>query len=727
MSEQAKKNPTANPKTPSRGPDFDIINIGDYISMIRERWFLGLVCAVLLSGLVGYFLLSRPPVYQARSAIFWEQGERILDIPQVVDTGLEGAGGMWTVRLQNHINQIYSSAFRAYVVESFTEEEAEIIIAPYVSDDPEAPMPSVAGSLGEILVRNVPGSFLVNITVRHGHPEAAALIANRYAERYIQFARERSETGNQEVITFLNERAEEFRQRVSEAEQEMQDYRSRYNLVSLEDNQNLVAQRLNSVHGRLLTAQAERTDLERELEQIESLRDDQDNLANLGDLLTVRYVGGHLDRLDTLRQEREVMSERYLERHPSMLENQRSIEATEALIRDNIDRAINELQNRLANAREREARLTAELEEAERESIQLDRMRIEYEGLRLAVESARQSHAQILNRLNETTITSRMENASIRMVDQAWPARVPVEPDPTRIAIIVFFLAGFCFVGTPIGLGILDQKLKASTDIEKFLGAPLVSELPRVSRMKDKERAHIVEKGLDDRTAETFRGIVSQMMLNWDNSFPKSMVATSTVPKEGKSFFVSNLGYCFSAHGKKTLLVDCDFRRPSLHQIYGLSNDSGILRWLREGGVINEDPLRDPALGIVEVAPSLFVLRAGGATKQATEAISNSAMRRLMTHLKEHFDLSLIDSPPLGIFSDALALSDLSDHSLYIVRFGRVDRRQVKSVVSRLKEADSGFMGVVINDMPSSRRYVHYRSDYGCRNYKYAKYYAGKA
>ena len=727
MSEQVKKKPLANPKTPSRGHDFDIINIGDYLGMIRERWFFGLICAVLFSGLVGYFLLSQPPVYQARSGLLWEQGERVLDIPQVVDTGLEGAGGMWTVRLQNHINEIYSNAFRAYVVESFTEEEAQTIVSPYVPEDPSEPMPSVMGSLGEIRVSNVPGSFMVTIQVRHGDPEAAALIANRYAERYIEFARDRREVGNVDVITFLEERAEEFRRRVSEAEQEMQDYRSERNLVSLEENQDLVAQRLNNIHANLMGARVERTDLQRELDQIERLRGNEENLAELGDLLTTGSVGSHLDRLDALRQEREVMSERYLERHPRMVENQREIEATRRLIRDNIDRAVTELRNRLDRAREREARLVAELEEAEQESIELDRMRIEYAGLRMAVESARQSHVQILNRLNETAITSRMENANMRIVDYAHPARSPVEPDPTRIAIIVFFLAGFFFVGTPIGMGVIDQKLKASMDIEKFLGTTLVSELPRAARIKEKDRAHIVEKGLDDRTSETFRGIVSHLVLNWDNSFPKAVIATSTVPREGKSFFVSNLGFCFSAHGKKTLLVDCDFRRPSLHQIYGLPNDAGVLRWLHEGGMIREDVMEDGALGIIEVAPDLFLLRAGGATKKATEAISNTATGRLMTQLKEKFDFLMIDTPPMGIFTDALALSNLADHSLYVVRFGKVDRRQVKSVVSRLQESDSGFMGVVINDMPNSRRFVHYRSDYGCRNYKYEKYYAGKA
>ena len=125
------------------------------------------------------------------------------------------------------------------------------------------------------------------------------------------------------------------------------------------------------------------------------------------------------------------------------------------------------------------------------------------------------------------------------------------------------------------------------------------------------------------------------------------------------------------------------------------------------------------------MAPDLCLLRAGGQTKKATETINKPAVAALVAALKTQFDLLLIDSPPLGVFPDGLALGQLADESIYLVRFGKVDREQVRSFMARLQETNAGLLGVVMNGMPRGGRHAHY-CGYGYGRYEYQKYYAKK-
>ena len=705
---------------------FELRSLGDYLAMIKERWFLGMACALAVSSAVGYYMLNQPAVYQAEAVMIMDRGERIVDFPQVVDTGIDGAGGMWRIMLENHMNQLTSRTFREYVAGSFSEEEKRRILAVYMEEEYEGEIPSVVGALGGVNVRNVPGSFLLKIGVRHLDPEAAALIANRYVESYIRYSRERREAGNQDAIDFLTRQAEELRDRVEQAEVALQEYRQEHNLVSVEENQNLVVQRLNNINANLMEARNARMDLEARLRQALALREDSGSLRDVGDFVE---AGDELvARLNNLRQEREVMSERYLERHPRMIENERAIQSIENLINENVERAIADMRNRLESAREREENLEKELRDAEAESLNLDRLRIEYTGLQRAAEGARQTHARILDRLNETEITSRLEDSNIRIVDRASPPGSPVFPDQRNIGIMLAFLGGFVFVGTPIGVGVLDRRFKRAIDVESYLGLKLIGEIPDARGIKQKERYRIVETALNDRIVEAFRGIVSQLRIQWGENPPKSIMATSTSPGEGKSFLVTNLAYCFASHGTKTLLVDFDLRRPTLHAAYGLSNDLGILNWMESEDREAGDAMGNEALGIRNVAKNLYILRAGGHTKKATEVITNPEVSGLIARLKKEFDLLIVDTPPLGMFPDGVSLARVVEKALYVVRFGKVERRQVKGVTDKVNDIGVDLSGVVLNAMPQGKKYAHYYSGYGyCQSkYKYEKYYQAR-
>jgi polysaccharide biosynthesis transport protein len=627
------------------------------------------------------------------------------------------------------VQQLSSRAFRDYVIASFTEAERGKIVAAYRSDDPADPPPELEKILaGGLSVENLKNSFVLQVRVRHRDPEWAAALADRYTSRYIRFMLDRSSSGNSAAVTFLAEQAEELRRQVEQAERELQDYRQRYNVVSLEENQNIIVQRLKDVSSSLTNARVARLNLEAQFQQMEEAR------RNGGDLLEINFVSrygsipGLLQELDQLRSRREVMGERYGSRHPRMVENERAIAAAERMVRENADGAVADLRSQLDQARQQESNLQAELAASEAQSLALDKLTIEFNVLRRNLQGHQATYDQIIQRLNQTRVTSQLDNTNIKLVDRAALPQKPVEPNVKKTALLLLFLGGFLFVGVPLACESFDNKLKTAWDVEHFLKQKLAGELPSLAKLAEADRPHVMEKDLNDHAVEAFRGLYSHLQLSSEREFPKTLLVTSTVPGEGKSFVISNLGYCYAAHGKTTLMVDFDLRRPTLHRLYGLKNDRGLLPWLEEGGKLDGDPIGLESLGIVEVGPNLYLLRSGGHTKKATEMIANPKIALLIEALRRRFDLVAIDTPPLGVFPDALALASSADEALYVVRCAKVARQQVKNFIGRLAETDAELLGLVMNDMPAgSRSKYYYYSGYGYGNYKYAKYYAERA
>src|SRR5690606_22814550 len=148
----------------------------------------------------------------------------------------------------------------------------------------------------------------------------------------------------------------------------------------------------NEINSRLTAARMERIDLEERIRQVRDLKDNDGNLLEL-EVASLRSTPEVMTQLNALRQEREVMSKKYLERHPAMIANQQAIEAAQNLIQENIALAVAELQGRLVHARDREERFLQELRQAEEESLRIDKLTIQYSALNRAVEVARQTHS----------------------------------------------------------------------------------------------------------------------------------------------------------------------------------------------------------------------------------------------------------------------------------------------------------------------------------------------
>lgn len=718
--EPAKKSQTHGASPQGSGLAFPapVRNWRDYLLMIRERWLIGVSLGLLCACLYAFFSLQEPALYRATAKLMIETKQhRVVDIAEVVDTSMRSGSDLRAV-----LSEMNSRTFAQRVSDSFTEKEIARITQPYDTEESK-------GNLGSILssVRiNLPEGQVFYIQATHRDPEMAAMIANRYMTEYIQYLLERTSVGETSANQFLQAQADKLKEKVQQGELALEEFRRSNNTISLDESQDVITTRLQTLNSALTSARVEKLGIETQLQQVEEAQNNEQELteipviAQYGDIVTL------ISNEQQLLSARKLLSHRYLERHPRMVENENQIEANRERIDKVAQQAIADLKGQLAAATRKFNNLQEEMAKAEQESFDLDQMRITYNSMRREVDSDRRLYQQILSRMNETTISAQLDNTNIRILDEALPPGAPFAPDRKTIitkSIGIFFILA---IGVPILLELVNNRLHGYWDVHVFLQREMLGEVPRSNRVEPEKLPFAVRDDLNDSISESFRVLYGQITMLSEREYPKTILITSTVPGEGKSTVAANLAFTFAKHGKKVLLMDFDLRRPVIHRFYKMDNSDGLLSWWNTKREVQASlPLReDNDLGIVELQDNIWVLPSGGTSKNATEMLSSPRFDELIYQLKREFDLLIIDTPPAGIFVETLQLGEQVDEVVYIARQNSVNRNKAKRVLQDFDRIGVNVLGVILNSVKGAgaQRYGYYGYSYSSTDYVYRYY-----
>ncbi|MCU0792153.1 MAG: polysaccharide biosynthesis tyrosine autokinase [Opitutaceae bacterium] len=408
-----------------------------------------------------------------------------------------------------------------------------------------------------------------------------------------------------------------------------------------------------------------------------------------------------------------------------MIDLANSITIAQAQLQKAVELAIADLDASLAKARERELSLQREYDAQEREQFRLRDLGVEFKSLETAANNAKNQYAEILNRLTQATTSSSLEKIPVRPLDPALPAGGPFTPNISAITRTSILLGLAVFFGVAFGLSFIDDRIKSAWDVEHYIGSSLLGIIPDLSSLSDREKYRLALDQKSEHGSESFLGVYSSVKIHSKLDFPKAILVTSTIPGEGKTLVSSNLAGAFARHGKKTLLVDCDLRRPMLHRHFEQPNEQGLLTWFQAGAKLDGGPLAtNPDLGIISIGPNCDLLRSGGRSKSPTELLESPAFTQLIDRLKREYELVVVDSPPLGAVTDSLLIAESTDEVLYVCRFNRALRKHIRLYIKALRQGKNEILGVVLNGL-SSRRIEYYSNYRYYRSYK--KYYGSSA
>lgn len=704
MSKPSKRNQSSlSPAT------WKIVSIHDYLLLLKERWVTALALALIASIAFGYYQYTRPKVYKATSQLQVNQRmDRVVDMKEVVDQTVRTYGF-----LESSIQQIKSKAFAEFVAQNLTQEERQTILSSQTNPSNQNEIPQTAAVIrGTIKPHNKPQSPTISISAESNNPKIAQLISSKVAEKYTTYILERNSVSNSSAVEFLQDQVETLRIKIEAGDRALQAYRKDNNLVSLEENQNIIVERLKTLNGALGEIKLERLGIETKVEQVQLVQQKGTDMMSLSSISSYGSIQELIIERDLLQSSRLTLNERYFDKHPKMLENASQTQAIQQQLKQNIELAIKDLNNQVKEVVETQNRIETALESAEQNSFELDRLGVEYDVIRRKLENEKRTFDQLFSRLNEARITSQLNNTNIQVLDLASRAGL-IHPIPKTIALRTGMLFLILLGGIPLVLEFLRNKASNRWDIEEFLGQNYLCGFPHI---KEAPSPKLIFNGENEVVAETFRALFSEISLGSDFDALKTILFTSTLPSEGKSSITSNIAACAAAHGRKTLILDCDFRRPSQHKIFDVSNEGGSLNWLT-----TKDELCTSKLNIQSIGENLFLLAPGGTTQKPTEIIQGTRFKQMLEKLKDEYDFIAIDASPIGLFSESLFLAQQTDSTIYICQHNKINRHKLKHFLSTLEEHKADVLGIVFNQMKSTGQSNH---SYGYGNYKeQQKYY----
>lgn len=320
----------------------------------------------------------------------------------------------------------------------------------------------------------------------------------------------------------------------------------------------------------------------------------------------------------------------------------------------------------------------------------------------------------LLTSQQEATITAAATSAAAVLIDPAVPPRARTFPKASMLLMLgtlVGFLAGCC-------LALIHNQLRGAlfteAEVERVSGLPVMGSVPnyligrtRLKEAKKGKRFLPMRDAPEGPQAEAYRQIRASLRLAMTGEDRlRTLAVTSSVPGEGKTVTNADLAMVFAASGKRVLLVDCDLRKPQVHNIFNLERGPGIGEVL-EGKADWRDCIN------ADQANGLNVITAGRCEARPGELLASSQAGLIVDELREAFDLVVFDLPPAVVVADVANFASRLDAVLMLYRFGGVPGKLLGSAAQRLRRSGLDPIGVIMNAVVVSRAPGGYGYGYG--------------
>ncbi|GCD09742.1 CpsD/CapB family tyrosine-protein kinase [Clostridium tagluense] len=209
--------------------------------------------------------------------------------------------------------------------------------------------------------------------------------------------------------------------------------------------------------------------------------------------------------------------------------------------------------------------------------------------------------------------------------------------------------------------------------------------------------------------SESYRTLRTNIQFSSFDKKIKTILITSSGPGEGKTTTSSNLAMVMAQGGNKTILIDCDQRKPQVHKVFGFSNENGL------SNILVSDNEVDINIGVHETEePNLHVLSSGTRPPNPAELLGSAKMKNFIEQLKKTYDFIILDTPPIVLVTDAQILAQYTDGCLLVISSGEAERDSVIKSKGLLEKVNAKILGTVLNKVDSKKKgYYHYQYEYG--------------
>jgi polysaccharide biosynthesis transport protein len=695
---------------------------------------------VATCALAAYLVSSRlTPIYEATAKIDVDRRVPSGVIGQEAAQGSTGDDGDAFMATQMEL--IQSDAVLRPVAERFKllEKESQF---DKLGDESARRKADAPVYLRYLKITRPLSTYLLDISYRSTDPHLAANVANAIAQSFLQHTFEIRVKASGALSEFMERQLEELRAKMERSGMALAKFERELDVINPEEKTNILSSRLLQLNTEYTNAQADR------------VRKEAAYNATRGETVAAAMVSTQSEELgklqDRLNQARQRLADvgsiygpnhnEYRKAANNLAEIERQFEEARHSVSQRVEADYRQAVNREAMLRRAVAQTKGEYDRINARSF-------EYQQLKREADGDKSLYSDLERRIREAGINAGFQNSSIRIADLARPPDVPVFPRTWLNLLLALIASSVIAVCVAIVADVLDTTIRDPEQVARALDTTVIGALPAVKEMrliqpgggslvtaareppdspeldqkvvryrpgetgKGKKKAKTalaLTSGFGEISSyeEAIRSLRHSILLPDPERNVRSLLITSASPGEGKSTAIIHLAIAHSEQGRRTLIVDADLRRPSVHKKLNLNGTLGLSNVL-----LGEFHWKE-ILAHNERWPGLDIVPSGTASRRASDLVGG-ALLDILEEAAREYDLILVDAPPLLGFAEAMQVAKSVDGVVVMARAGATSRKAVATVLATLKRLRANVIGLVLNevDKDNAHGYYHY-SDY---------------
>lgn len=692
-----------------------------FMAILRRRLWIVILALVIGIGGAVYAVQQMPKLFTAEASLIIEpQRTQVSDL-QAISTDAEDSASL----MRTQIDILSSSSLALGVVKALdlthdpefmphgggiSAETRKFLSDHHLTAPPtnrpltDAEKASIAAAIlgGKIGFSNQPHSRLLGIAVTTRDPLLSARIANEFAKQFLAFKVQEKYAAMQRAHDWLQGQVGSLADEVRQKDNAVEAYRVAHGLAeaspSTQDSggaqvQTVNRQQLDAISTELVQVSRDLTEKQGALAQAEAAERGHVSPADLPSVLASPVIAQLVQDSAAASARAAELSASLGSANPELKAAQARASALEGRTHAEMANVARSLAVQVKAAQDQKAALQQQLDQLRGAVGGENAAQLGLNTLESQARATRKIYESFLTRAAQLANVAGIQEPDASLVSSAEPPLSPSSPKRTRILAVAALLSAAVGIGIAVMLERLRGGFSRPEEIESVLGVPLIGMLPAVSRRRPLGSGNRRSESAMTAALDRIRG----QMRVLGGGRPRTLMVTSSLPKEGKSILAARLARNMANAGWRVLLLECDFCRPSLASHFGLPEGPGLCE------ILSAATLGDSRTLIRHPSPGLDVILAGRIRSDSQELLASPRMLALLADARARYDLVIIDTPPVLPVADALVLGQHVDAALAVVQWEKTPRDAVMNSIRLLQDSRTPLLGIVMTQVDQKK------------------------
>ena len=535
-------------------------------------------------------------------------------------------------------------------------------------------------------------SKVLQVTYTDTIPQRARGFVNALISEYMKQNAKFKTREAEKTLEFINSQLAIISGKLKNSENKIENFKTKEKTVNVSSNVEKISNLLSDLENKVAI-------LDMKISMLKNIKNSIKQNSNL-DTITLTGTGVEAINLTNAIKDlqnsilkRRILLREFTPQHPKVQELTTKIVNLKIIIKKSIN-------NLLTSLKQKRSLLVSNMKKYQNSIQKLPKVQQNYLSLERKFTFNEKFYTYLLEKKTEAQINKAATVNQNRVIDAAILPKSYIAPNRKKIISIGFVLGLIVAIVLSFIRAYLDDTIKDKDDIIKATTVPVVATIPHFYSSQKEENGVVVSTQPNSYISESFRMLRTnlQFMLKHNSNEGRVISVTSTIASEGKTTISANLGVILEMLGKKVIILNFDLRKPRLHKVFNLPNKKGLSDYLK--GIAELDEIIKST-----DKDNLDIISSGTVPVNPSELISSSRTDELIDKLKKIYDFIILDTPPVGIVTDARLLLSRSDIVLYILKAHYSKKNFIDIVNSLNKEEDVNKLAIIINDIKKESKY----------------------